>query len=429
MKKTLVVRILLAGVIGWSAWARAAAAAADQDNWPQWRGPHDNGSTAHGTYPVKWDSTNVLWKAPLPGKGCSTPAVWAKQIFLTAPVNGLDAALAFDWSGKPLWQRTFDKELPGKNRSGSGSNPSPATDGQSIFVYFKSGTLAALGMDGQVRWQTNLIAAFGPVTLFWDQGTSPVLTEKSVVIARIHNGDSWLAAFDKANGKLCWKVARNYETPVEGDQAYTSPVVIRHQEKEAVLVWGGEHVTVHDAADGQLIWSCGDFNPRAMEYWPAVASPVIAGDMVVVATGRSDRGQPRLHGIKLGGKGDVTATHRVWKREDTGTFVPTPAEYKDRIYLMRDHGEIECLDPATGQTLWKDALPKASANYYASPVIAAGKLYAAREDGVVFVAQVEGKFQLLEENRMGERVIASPVPVSNRLLIRGEQHLFCIGAE
>jgi outer membrane protein assembly factor BamB len=284
-------------------------------------------------------------------------------------------------------------------------------------------------MDGQVRWQTNLVAGFGPVTLYWDQGTSPVLTEKTVVIARIHHGDSWLAAFDKASGKLCWKVARNYETPLEGDEGYTSPILIRHQEKEAVLVWGAEHVTVHDAADGQLLWSCGDFNPRSMEHWPTVASPVVAGDIVVVAGGRSDRGQPRLHGIRLGGKGDVTATHRVWKREDTGTFVPTPAEYKGRIYLLRDRGEIECLSPATGQTLWHEAFPKASANYFASPVIAAGKLYAARDDGVVFVAQVEGKFELLAENRMGERVIASPVPVSNRLLIRGEQHLFCVGTQ
>jgi outer membrane protein assembly factor BamB len=428
MKNVLINRIILVSAIGWSV-SLCPAAAEDQDNWPQWRGPHDNGSTAQGAYPAKWDSTNVLWKAPLLGKGCSTPAVWAKRIFLTAPVNGLDAALAFDWTGKPLWQRTFGRDEPGKHRNGSGSNPSPATDGQGIFVYFKSGTLAALEMDGQVRWQTNLVAAFGPVTLFWDQGTSPVLTEKAVVIARMHHGDSWLAAFDKQTGKLLWKVARNYETPVEGEQSYASPIVISHQGKQAVLVWGAEHVTVHDAADGGLVWSCGDFNPRAMEYWPTVASPVVAGDIVVVAAGRSDKGQPRLHGIKLGGKGDVTATHRVWKREDTGTFVPTPAEYKGRIYLLRDRGEIECLDPATGQTLWHDAFPKASANYYASPVIAVGKLYAAREDGVVFVAQVEGKFQLLAENKMGERVIASPVPVSNRILIRGEQHLFCVGAE
>jgi outer membrane protein assembly factor BamB len=419
-------RILLAGVIAVIA-SVTSVAAEDQGNWPRWRGPHDNGSAAQGAYPVKWDSTNVLWKAPLPGKGCSTPIVWGDQIVLTAPINGMDAALAFNRAGKPLWQRTFGPEQAGKHKNGSGSNPSPVTDGQSIFVYFKSGTLAALDMNGQIRWQTNLVAAFGPVHLYWDQGTSPVLTDKAVVIARMHHGDSWLAAFDKATGKLCWKVPRNYETPLEGDESYASPLVIRHQGNEAVLVWGAEHITVHDAANGQVLWFCNDFNPRAMGNWPTVACPVRAGDIVVVAGGRNDRAQPRLFGIRLGGKGDVTATNRLWKREDVGTFVPTPAEANGRIYLLRDQGELECLDPATGRTLWHGAFPKASARYYASPLVAGGKLYAPREDGVIFVAQVEGEFKVIAENRMEERLIASLVPLSNRLLIRGEKHLFCVG--
>lgn len=420
--------ILLAGVMAGIA-LRGAVAADDPGNWPHWRGPQDNGSAAPGDYPVKWDATNVLWKTPLPGKGCSTPIVWAKQIVLTAPTNGLDAALAFDWAGKPRWQRTFGPEQKGKHQSGSGSNPSPATDGQGLFVHFKSGTLAALEMNGQLRWQTNLVAGFGPVKLYWDQGTSPALTERAVVIARMHHGDSWLAAFDKASGKLCWKVARNYETPVEGDESYTSPILIRHRGHEALLVYGAEHITVHDTAAGRLLWSCGDFNPRAMANWPTVASPVLAGDIVVVAGGRADRKQPLLFGIRLGGTGDVTATHRAWKREDVGTYVPTPAEDKKRFYLVGDLGQVDCLDPATGQTLWRAAFPKASAKFYGSPVIAAGKLYAAREDGVVFVAQVEGEFKVLAENRMAERVIASPVLVSNRVLIRGEKHLFCAEAK
>jgi len=192
------------------------------------------------------------------------------------------------------------------------------------------------------------------------------------------------------------------------------------------MTWGGEHLTAHAAADGQLLWSCGDFNPKGMNYWPTVASPVVAGGVVVVPYGRADRGQPRLHGIKLGGSGDVTATHRAWKREDAGTFVPTPVVYGAHVYLLGDRGEVECFDPLTGKTVWREAFPKSRASYYASPVIAGGRLYAAREDGVVFVAQVEGKFELLGQNDMGEQVIASPVPVANRLLIRGERHLFCI---
>jgi len=402
---------------------------AEPASWPSWRGPGENGSTERGTYPVKWDATNILWKVPLPGKGCSTPIVWDQRIFVTAPTNGSDAVLAFDWAGKPLWQTTLGSEQAGKHRNGSGSNPSPATDGKSVFVYFKSGTLAALNFDGAVRWQTNLVAGFGPDTLYWDQGTSPVLTGDDVVIARMNQGESWLAAFDKASGQMRWKVARNYETPVEGDHAYTTPLVLEQQGKEVVLVWGAEHVTAHEANTGKLLWFCSGFNPQKVANWPAVASPVIAGNIVVVGSGRADRGKPRLYGVRLDGTGDVTATHHAWERDDTGTFVPTPAEYKNRIYLLRDRGEVECLDPATGKTLWTDGLPKASANYYASPLVAGDLLYAIREDGTVFVARVEGKFELLAENQMGERIVASPVALSNRLLIRGERHLFCIAGQ
>ncbi len=403
----------------------AAAFAAD-GNWPSWRGPRNNGSTDAGTYPVKFDAdSGWLWKTPLPGKGCSTPIVWNQTIYVTAPVDGKDALLAFDWNGKPLWQTTLGAEKPGKHRNGSGCNSSPVTDGQSVFTYFKSGQLAAVDFAGKVRWQANLTERFGKDTLYWDYGTSPVLTERDVVVTLMHNGESWMAAFDKATGTQRWKISRNYTTPTENDHSYATPIVTRHAGREALLVWGAEHLTAHDAADGKLLWSCGDFNPEASRNWVAVSSFVLAGDLAVVPFGRGSR----LHGIKLGGSGDVTASHRAWTRKDTGTFVPSPVEHAGKIYLVRDRGEVECVEPATGKTLWSGALPKSGASYYSSPSLADGKLYAAREDGVVFVAGANGKFELLAENNMGERVIASPVPVANRLLLRGEKHLFCIAAK
>lgn len=405
------------------------SAPAESKDWPQWRGPHNNGSAVTGIYPVEWDANSILWKARLPGKGCSTPIVWNRRIYLTAPTNGLDAVLAFDLDGHLLWQTTLGPENPGKHRNGSGSNPSPATDGNSIFVYFKSGTLAALEPNGMIRWQTDLVNRFGPDTLYWDHGTSPVVTQNHVVMARMHHGESWLAAFDKQTGELTWKVARNYETPTEGDHSYATPQIIQHHGQEALLVWGGQHLTAHSTADGNILWSCGDFNPEAKALWPAVASPVVAGDIAVVPCGRNDRNLPRLHGIRVGGRGNVTATHRVWTRKDTGTFVPTPLEYKGKVYILRDRGQIECINPATGETVWKDEFPKAGSNFYASPLIAGGNLYAAREDGVVFVANVENGFKLLAENDMGESIIATPVPTSDRILIRGAKHLFCISAK
>ena len=243
----------------------------------------------------------------------------------------------------------------------------------------------------------------------------------------MHAADSWLAAFDKATGELAWKVPRNYEVPIECDQCYTTPLVIQHDGKQALLVWGAQHLTIHSAADGSVKWSCGNFNPESSKLWPAIATPVIVGEMAVVCFGRNDRNQPRLHGIQLDGTGDVTASNHAWLRDDVGSFVPTPVAYQGNVYLVRDHGEVDCIDPVTGKTIWSDAFPKNRSAYYASPLIAGGNLYAPREDGVVFVANItNNKFKLLAENDMEEPIIGSPIAVQNHLFIRGEDHLFCL---
>ncbi len=409
--------------------ASRLSVAADALDWRSWRGPHDSGNIERGNYPVKFGADKVLWRTELPGRGCSTPIVLGDTIYLTAPVDASDALLAYDSHGAEKWRTVFNKEDPGKHRNGSGCNASPVTDGKAVFVYFKSGTFAAVDLDGRVRWKTDLVERFGKDTLFWDHGTSPVLTDRYVVMARMHQGESWLAAFDKESGDVAWKVARNYKTPTECDHGYSTPLVIQHQGRESILVWGAEHITIHNATDGQATWSCGNFNPEANKLWPAIATPVIVGDMVVVAYGRNDRGIPRLYGVRLTGSGDVTATNHVWKREDVGTFVPTPAVYQGHVILVRDRGEVACIDPATGKTIWEGAFPKHRTNYYASPLVAGDKLYAPREDGAVFVASVAGdKFQVLSENDMAESVIASPVPALSGILIRGERHLFCVDA-
>ena len=421
----------------------ALADTPDPRGWHSWRGPLANGSVEQGSYPVQFGADKYLWRAELPGKGCSTPIVLDANVYVTAPADGKDALICYDANdGAEKWRAVFDQEKAGKHRNGSGSNASPVTDGNGVFAYYKSGTLAAVDVEGEKRgkerWKTNLVERFGPDTLFWDHGTSPVLTEKYVVMARMHHGESWLAAFDKASGELAWKVPRNYSTPTECDNGYSTPLVIQHDGKESILVWGAEHLTIHDAADGRVTWSCGNFNPDENRMWPSIATPVVVrggrgggGDMAVIAYGRNDRGTPRLYGIRLTGSGDVTKTNHVWKRDDLGTFVPTPAVHKGRVILLRDRGEVACIDPATGDTVWESRLPKHRSNFYASPLVAGDKLYAAREDGTVFVANIaDNKLEVLAENEMGETIIGSPVPVAaNRLIIRGAKHLFCVAGE
>lgn len=405
----------------------AATIASAQDvSWPQWRGPRNNGSISDAAvYPTAWSAaSNILWRVPLPGKGCSTPIVLKNCIYVTAPIDKTNAVLAFDMEGKQLWSTPLGPETAGKHQNGSGCNPSPVTDGQSIFVHFKSGAFAALDLDGKVRWQLNLVDQWGKDTLYWDYGSSPVLTRKDVIVTVMHAGsNSCVAAFDKLTGVMHWRVSRVFKTALEGDHSYATPSVFTEQGREAILVWGGEHLSAHDAANGETMWVCGNFNPKAVQLWPAVASPLIVDDMAIVPYARGET----LHGIKLGGRGDVTATHRAWLREKNGAFVPTPSEYKGLVYVLRDEGQVECINPTNGATVWHDAFPKESTKYYSSPLIANGLLYASREDGVVHVAKVEGKFEVLATNNFSEQVIASPVPVAGRVLFRSDKALYCVG--
>jgi outer membrane protein assembly factor BamB len=288
-----------------------------------------------------------------------------------------------------------------------------------VFAYFKSGNFAAVTLEGKEVWKKNL-TDYGKDTLFWDFGTSPVLTQKHVIMALMRKGNSWLVAFEKRTGKVAWQVERNYETPIEGDHSYATPIVTIQNGREAILVWGAERFTAHDAANGDILWTCSGFNPQAKKFWVVVSSFVLVDDMAIIPYGRG----ARLAGIQLNGKDDVTATNRKWTLEGKGSFVPSPAVQGGKVYLVRDRGEVLCVNPRDGKVEWTGAFPKDRASYYSSPTIADGKIYAAREDGTVFVANFQDGFKLLTENSMGERVIASPVPVNGSLLIRGEKNLF-----
>lgn len=81
-----------------------------------------------------------------------------------------------------------------------------------------------------------------------------------------------------------------------------------------------------------------------------------------------------------------------------------------------------------GKDLWVGEIPRAAAKYYSSPILAGDLLYCAREDGVVAVVKIgDGGMEVVSENAMGERLAAAPVPVRDRLLIRGVDHLYCFG--
>ncbi len=396
------------------------------ENWPQWRGPLANGVAEAGDYPVKFSSDDGLaWKVALPGVGCSTPIVWDDSIFVTCGIEGQDGVVCYGMDGTERWRRQLGPERPGKHPNGSGSNPSPVTDGEHIVTYFKSGTLACLDLAGRELWKTNLQQKYGDDTLWWDLGTSPVLAGNRVIVAVMQDGDSYLVALEVATGDVLWKVPRKFTRPRESDQAYTTPQVVNVDGRDELVVWGADHLTGHDLDTGKMVWQCGGFNPDDQPMWRVIASPGIVDGLAVVPYGRGDY----LAGIRLGGAGDVTTSARLWEKHGRGLGADVPAVVIDNglAYILSDGGRIGCFDVETGHEIWSDSLPRNRHKFFSSPTLGGDQLYCAREDGMVFVGRVSNDgFELLAENDMGESTIAAPVPIRGGLLIRGREHLFRI---
>ena len=397
------------------------------DNWPQWRGPDANSVAKAGNYPTKFsDEKNVLWKIELPGKGSSAPAVWEDQIFVTSGKDGQDSITSYDWNGKQLWQKTLGEERPGKHKNGSGSNPSPITDGENVFVYYKSGTVASLTVGGELNWKINLQEQYGEDTLWWDLGTSPIFSGENIVVAVMQEGESYVVALKQSDGSVAWKVDRTYEVKKETGQSYTTPYLTTIDGVETIVIWGADRLTGHLPATGETIWTCEGFNPKDEAMWRVIASPAFTNGIAVVPFGRTKFAA----GVKMGGKGNITESGRLWERKELGADCPTPVGTDGKVYLLSDRGQINCLDAETGKDIWEGAIPRSKDKYYSSPILAGDLLYCIREDGMVASVRVsESGMEVISENLMGERVAAAPVPVNDKLLIRGEAHLFCLGSK
>jgi outer membrane protein assembly factor BamB len=398
-------------------------------NWPQWRGPSGDGIAEKGSYPANFSiDNNLLWKAELPGKGGSTPIVWNDQIILTSGIGegseGEDGVLCYSMAGDLLWQTKLGKQLPGRNPRGTGSNPSATTDGKRLFVFFKSGTVAALDLEGKVLWKQNLRENYGDIVYFWDLGSSPLLVGNNVVLTVMHEGKSYILALDKETGKEVWKTDRNYTCGRESAQSYTTPLAVKEGSRTILIVWGADHLTGHDAENGKLIWSYTGFNPDLKPAWRTIASPVYSEGLVVVPYGRGTM----LAAMKTGGTGTMTEKDFAWKKSGMGTDVATPVISGGKVYVLGFNGTVWCLDLLTGQELWHTALPTGNGVYYSSPVLAGNRLYIASDEGAFFVGELsETGMNIINQVSFGDNFVATPVLVRDKILVRGTKYLYFFG--
>jgi outer membrane protein assembly factor BamB len=391
-----------------------ASTAAAAEDWPQFRGPTGQGHSNERGLPLEWsESRNVVWKAPVPGAGWSSPAIASGRVWITAAVGNSLRALAFD---QATGREVVNVEVFRVDRSGnlnpknSRASPTPIVDGDRVYVHFGAEGTAAITTTGEIVWRTRL-----RYESQHGAGGSPVLHGGLLIVNCDGNADqAFVVALDAATGKTRWKTPRR--SPA--DQAYSTPLVIRAADRDAVVSVGAFRAAAYDPATGKEIWrvSYGDG-------FSNVPRPVYGHGLVYIATGFQ---QAALLAVRADGTGDVTRTHLAWQLQRGAPHTPSPLLVGDDLYFVNDAGIASCVDARTGAMRWQQRI---GGSHSASPVYADARIYFLSEEGVATVIAPGPAFQLLSTSRLDGRTLASMAISSGSIFIRTDSHLYRIGAE
>lgn len=404
-----------------------ASAAARSENWPQWRGPSDDGISKETNLPAEWgESKNILWKLKLPGQSGATPAIWDDRIFLTSQDGDDVVLMCIGTDGKERWKRKLASGKAHYMRDeGNLASPSPSIDGQHVYTFTGTGDFACHDFEGKELWKFNAQERYGKFRIQWGMHVTPLLHGNRLYLALLHSGGWWVIALDKATGQEVWKVRRETDATAECEQAYASPCLANDGKEEYLVVHGCDYTTAHRLTDGSEIWRLGDLNPKG-KYNPTlrlVSSPVATPDLIVVPTAK---GGPVV-GVKPNATGNIGPgnSFEQWRRNRDTPDVSSPLVHDGLVYLCRENGVLICMDAKTGKELYQERLHQA--RYRASPVYADSKIYCTARDGTFTVVKAEPKFQKLAENHLPDQFAASPAISNGTIYLRGFDTLYAVG--
>ena len=411
------------------------SAVANDQFWPQWRGPSGTGVSKVATPPVEWSETkNIRWKKEIAGRGSSTPVVWGNLIFVSTAipvgVNEAEApgargsatgphkyvVMALDRKdGRVVWERVAREEAPHEGTHqewGTWASPSIVTDGTHVIASFESRGIYAYDMKGAPVWQKDL--GDKQMRNQFGEGSSPALYRDTLVIVWDHQGESFITALDKRTGEERWRTARD-----EID-SWATPLVVEHAGRAQVVTSGMKQVRSYDLESGKLIWygAGTTMNP--------IPSPVAADGLVILTAGF--RGN-NLKAVRLAdAKGDIMNTPAlVWSLDRDTPYVPSPLLYDGILYLLKsNNGLLSAFDAKTGKPHYQVVRIEAAPNIFASPVGAAGRVYIPSQQGTTVVLKHGPTFEVLAENKLDDGFNASPALADNEIYLRGFKSLYCI---
>jgi len=389
-------------------------------DWPGWRGPKGDGSSSETNFPTTWTATdNVKWKTEIPGSGHSSPVVSRGKVFVTACKEDAAERVLYcldQKSGQIVWSEVaFKAKLEKKHKLNSFASATPAADGERVYVTFHDQPkLRVLCYDfkGKLIWEKSP-GEFHSVHGFC---SSPVLYKDLVIVNADQDATgplrAYIVAYDKKTGEEKYRIDRPNRL-----RSYCPPVFIDVEGKTQMVLTGSKCVTSYDPDTGKQNWIV---NGPTEQF---VSSIVYQHGIVFLTAGFPDRW---VMAIDPRGTGNITKTNILWSKDKNGGYVPSPVAAAGKFFVVTDEGMGSCWDEKTGERLWFERLGK---HHSGSGVVAGGHVYFTDDDGMTFVLKASETFEVVAKNPIGERCYSSPALADGNIFLRGEKHLFCIGAK
>jgi outer membrane protein assembly factor BamB len=396
------------------------------DEWSVFRGPLGNGiANANSSVPTEWSpSKNIVFRTPLPGQGWSSPVISDGRIYLTTAIAQNEEADSKDSrydltliildskSGEvlktvALMEQTSEKSFRIHNKN-SHASPTPIVEGNRVFVHFGYQGTACVDGDGNSIW-TNRELFFEPIH---GNGGTPVLVDGKLIFTCDGANDPKVVALDAETGKIAWEVVR----PIDAERKFSfcTPLSIVVQGQKQVIAPGSDCVLAINPADGNVIWQL------LYSGYSVIPKPVYHNGLVFLSTSYDT---PSLLAIDPTGKGDVTDTHLKWSITKNVPHTPSMLADEQLIYSISDDGIAMCVEALTGNIIYQK---RVGGNFSASPVLVDNKIFYTSESGLTTVIATGRRYEVLAENDLGERTLASAAVDRNALILRTADAIYRI---
>ena len=423
-------------------------------NWTQYRGPQASGVDKSKQLPVEWNvegGKNVRWQTPMPGLGHASPIIFGDRVYIATAVGASDKELkvglygdiapieekgSYQWrllsvdrnSGKIIWNVLGNEAVPRVKRHPKAThcNSTPATDGKRIVTFFGSEGLFCFDMDGKLVWKKDL----GPMdsgfyvvpSAQWGFASSPVIHDGKVIALVDVQTNSFIAAFNLADGKELWRTPRK-DVPTWG-----CPAIVQSDKRTQIVVNGWHHTAGYDFADGKEVWHLdggGDI---------PVPTPIAADGLIYLTSGHG-RENP-MRAVRADATGNITpetpaSTNAgiAWVQPRQGTYMQTPIAIGNRLYACKDFGVVVCFDSQTGKVIYNERIKGPAQGYTASPVSDGKHLYFPGETGKVIVVPVGDEFSVAATNDLKDNCMATPAIADGTIFFRTQSKLIAVGSK